>query len=216
MILYSRPLSKHAGEAGFDGQDYTHRSSSASGEMRRRGRSKDFLSHQLIHLVLTSKDGDGESVKVTCWDLFSTSSPAGSFISLNGSPTSALLRWSPLNQVKLCSPLQEELLWCFRGTVNWIISSTLPHKRSARLSHREQAGNLSRVSCLAAVPVQPWGEHTLSPEKSSWRVYYRKKHFCLIYEELVHRKPYLTLEIPDCICNVGTVLRKAFFNMIAG
>lgn len=33
-------------------------------------------------------------------------------------------------------------------------SSALPHKRSAGMSHWEQAGNLNNVSCLAAVLVQ--------------------------------------------------------------
>lgn len=42
---------------------YVHRSSAASGELRwwegsRPGRSKDFLSHQIITWVLASTDGD--------------------------------------------------------------------------------------------------------------------------------------------------------------
>lgn len=54
---------------------YTHRSSAASGEMRwwegsRPGRSKDFLSHQLINWVLASEERDRESGKGAHWDLF--------------------------------------------------------------------------------------------------------------------------------------------------
>ena len=106
------------------------------------------------------------------------------------SPASALLRRSPLNRVELGSlcrtycQQRPHCSGCFCGLseerVNWIISSVLPHKGSAGVSHQEQVGNLSNVSSLAAVLVQHCGEHILSPGKSTCRVYYRKKHICLI------------------------------------
>ena len=131
-MLYSRPLSKHAGEAGDDGQDlHTQELSSLRGAEivgGQKARKIKGLSESPAHQLGPCLQGQGQRE----WEggslgpLSQPPLPWGSSISLSGAPTLALLRQSPLNQVDLCSlcctycqqtpPLQRVLLWSFRGT----------------------------------------------------------------------------------------------------